>query len=117
MGMATGPGGFTVVLFGGIDDDGHLSGQTWTWGRQVACVPANGSEIPVGSEVRCQFDAADGVVFGGWTASGFARPVHDGLASTFHTEGPGSAAITAHWSDASGFHSETLNYIIVTPHK
>jgi len=115
-GMATGPDGFTVVLFGGRKLGGQTN-ETWTWGRTVACVPARGSQIPVGSEVKCQFDATGGAVFGGWTADGFAPPTRDQTTVTFHTEAPGgSAFITAQWSDSTGFHSETLDYLIVRPH-
>jgi hypothetical protein len=125
-GMSTGPGGFTVVLFGGDDlpfprlasgsfPNGRDHSETWTWGRRVACLPVDGSQLSVGSGVTCQFDPAEGVQFGGWSANGFAPPFKDRVTTTFHTESPGPAAITAEWTDAEGSHSETFNYTIAQP--
>jgi hypothetical protein len=122
--MTTGPSGLTVVLFGGSSlpfprlangpfPNGADQSQTWTWGRQVACVPTDGSEVVVGTEVTCLFDATEGVTFSGWTTEGFAPPHSDNSFVTFHTRGPGEASITAEWTDSSGFHSETLDYTIV----
>ena len=121
-GMTTGPSGFKVVLFGGSDSpsstsfpNGRDRNDTWTWGRRVACLPVDGTELPVGSEVTCQFDPAGGT-FSGWTAIGFAPPSRDQLTTTFHTESPGSASITAYWGDETGSHSQTFNYTIAHPH-
>ncbi len=122
--MTTGPSGLTVVLFGGsslgfprLTTDAFPNGadqnQTWTWGRQVACVPTDGSEVEVGTEVTCLFDPPAGVTFEGWTTEGFAPPRTDKSLVTFHTLGPGEASITAEWTDSSGSHSETLDYTIV----
>jgi hypothetical protein len=85
--MTTGPSGFTVLVFGGSDlppnttlsngaffPNGRDRNETFTWGRRVACVPADGSEISVGSKVDCQFDSSGGPQFSGWTTSGFAPP-------------------------------------------
>lgn len=122
--MTTGPSGLTVVLFGGSSvgfprlangpfPNGQDHNETWTWGRQVACVPTDGSELEVGTEVTCLFDAAAGVTFGGWTTDRFAPPHSDNSFIIFHTEAPGEASITAQWTDSSGSHSETFDYTIV----
>jgi hypothetical protein len=122
--MTTGPSGLTVVLFGGSSvgfprlatgplPNGADQNQTWTWGRQVACVPTDGSELLVGTEVTCLFDATAGVTFEGWTTEGFAPPHTDKSFTTFHTQAPGEATITAEWTDSSGSHSETFDYTIV----
>jgi hypothetical protein len=122
--MTTGPSGLTVVLFGGSSvgfprlatgpfPNGRDRDETWTWGRQVACVPTDGSELEVGTEVTCLFDATAGVTFGGWTTEGFAPPHTNNSLVTFHTQGPGDASITAEWTDSTGSHSETLDYTIV----
>ena len=116
--MATGPGGYTVVLFGGFDQNTHMLNDTWTWGRRAACIPASGSEIRVGSEAKCQFAADADVVFGGWSANGFAPPASSDPSATFHTEAPSEplgASITAYWTDARGPHSQTYTYTIVRP--
>jgi hypothetical protein len=138
--MTTGPGGFTVLLFGGNDlpfprlasgafPRGRDRNETWTWGRRVACLPVDGSQIPVHSEVNCQFDAVDGVQFGGWTADGFKLVSekdkddnhqeegegHDGtnqLNVTFRAKGRGAGSITAQWTDAAGAHSQIFHYTI-----
>jgi hypothetical protein len=119
MGMATGPDGMTVVMFGGLKENSvgelHENGETWTWGRRAACLPTDGSAIRVGTEVNCQFDAVEGSQFGGWTASGFASPSGYALKATFHTESPGEASITAEWTDEEGSHTQTYNYTIVRP--
>lgn len=116
--MATGPGGYTVVLFGGLDQDGNYPNDTWTWGRRAACIPASGSEIRVGSQVKCQFASDADVVFSGWSADGFAPPASGHPSATFHTEAPSAplgASITAYWTDAQGPHSQTYTYTIVRP--
>lgn len=118
--MATGPGGYTVVLFGGFDQNTQLLNDTWTWGRRAACIPASGSEIRVGSEAKCQFATDADVVFGGWSADGFARPASGNPTATFHTEAPSAplgASITAYWTDAQGPHSQTYTYTIVRPER
>jgi hypothetical protein len=122
--MTTGPSGLTVVLFGGSSvgfprlltgpfPNGRDLAETWTWGRQVACVPTDGSELEVGTEVTCLFDATEGVTFSGWTTEGFAPPHSDNSFIIFHTEAPGESSITAQWTDSSGSHSETFDYTIV----
>ena len=124
-GMTTGPSGMKVVLFGGSDlafgsafPNGRDRNDTWVWGRQVACLPVDGSQLSVGSEVICQFDALfdPDAMFGGWSAIGFAPPFRTELTQTFHTEHPGTATITASWTDATGAHDQTFNYIIVPRH-
>ncbi|MGH7968912.1 MAG: Kelch repeat-containing protein, partial [Limisphaerales bacterium] len=50
MGMATGPNGMTVVMFGGQKFTPPLgalrdTNETWTWGRRAACLPTDGSEL------------------------------------------------------------------------
>ena len=100
--MAYSKAGQHVVMFGGRTVVGgtiQISNETWTWGRRVASVPANGSDIRVGSEVQCLFDPPPGVQFLGWTANGFAPPVQNELSVTFHAESPGTAAISAQWAD------------------
>jgi len=124
-GMATGPGGFTVVLFGGDDlpfprpanplqfPNGRDHNDTWTWGRRVACLPVDGSQISEASRVKCQFDRADGIRFGGWSANGFDPEFRRRVDATFEADEPGPASITAEWADATGSHSQTFNYTIV----
>jgi hypothetical protein len=142
-GMTTGPGGFTVLLFGGNDQpfprlasgsfpNGRDLNETWTWGRRVACLPVDGSQISVHSEVSCQFDQTDNVQFGGWTPNGFKAvseddgPSHgdgngqnlEGQANvTFRANGVGAASITANWTDAAGSHTQTFNYTVAPPNK
>jgi hypothetical protein len=116
--MATGPGGNTVVLFGGFDQNTNIKNDTWTWGRRAACIPASSSDIQVGSEAKCVFATAPGIVFGGWTAEGFAPPASDDPSAVFHSEAPGAllgASITGYWTDAQGPHSQTYKYTIVRP--
>ena len=138
-GMTTGPGGFTVLLFGGNDQvfprspssafpNGRDRSETWTWGRRVACLPGDGSQIPVHTEVNCQFDQTDNVQFGGWTASDFKAVGQEGDTNqgngqgqdlesqanvVFRSKGVGAASITASWTDAAGPHSQTFNYTVV----
>jgi hypothetical protein len=116
-GMTTGPNGFTLVLFGGQGASPPFPplNDTWTWGRRAACVPADGSQVSVGSEVKCQFDPADGIQFGGWSTNGFGPPFRHQLTATFHTAAPGAASIMAQWTDADGSHSETFSYTIARP--
>jgi len=143
-GMTTGPKGLTVVLFGGSDlpfprllsgpfPNGRDHNETWTWGRLVACLPADGSQIGMHSEVNCLFTPAEGISFGGWNVSGF-KLVHesdqdadkneegegpdstDQLSVTFRAKRPGAASITAQWTDAAGAHSQTFNYTILHSH-
>jgi len=142
--MTTGPKGLTVVLFGGSDlpfprllsgpfPNGRDHNETWTWGRLVACLPADGSQIGMHSEVNCLFTPAEGISFGGWNVSGF-KLVHesdqdadkneegegpdstDQLSVTFRAKRPGAASITAQWTDAAGAHSQTFNYTILHSH-
>lgn len=125
-GMTTGPNGATIVLFGGNDvtfprnlsgpfPNGRDHDDTWTWGRRVVCLPVDGSEIHVGSEVWCEFDQTEGVQFDGWTAFGFAPPSRARPTTTFHPQGPGEASITAQWIDVDGAHTTTFTYTVVTP--
>ena len=143
--MTTGPGGFTVLLFGGNDQpfprlssgsfpNGRDLSETWTWGRRVACLPVDGSQISVHSEVSCQFDETDNVQFGGWSANGF-KAVREGESEDesqehgkgknvegqvnviFRAKGVGAASITADWTDAAGSHTQTFNYTVVPPNK
>ena len=133
--MTTGPGGFTVLLFGGNDQifprlfagslpNGRDLSETWTWGRRVACLPVDGSQIPVHSEVSCQFDQTDNVQFGGWAANGFkavsegdGQNLEDQVNVIFRAKGVGAASITADWTDAAGSHTQTFNYTVVPPNK
>jgi hypothetical protein len=121
-GMTTGPNDLTLVMFGGSNlppgalfPNGRDLNDTWTWGRRVACLPVDGSELSVGTEVTCQFDPTEGSLFAGWNASGFGPPFTDALTTTFHTESPGPAAITAQWTDETGAHITTLNYTVKRP--
>jgi hypothetical protein len=123
-GMSTGPNGLSVVIFGGnnvtfpqlaggLTPNGRDSNETWTWGRRAACLPSSGSELVVGSQVDCRFDAADGIVLSGWTTQDFAPPAVSDLLPTFHTESPGTASISAYWTEEDGPHSQTFTYTIV----
>lgn len=121
MSMATGSGGFNIVMFGGrkVVPPGVFrdSNETWTWGRRVACLPTPDRPIRVGSKVECQFDPAEDIQFLGWDAVGFAPPQRSTSNTSFHTEAPGSASITAYWVDEDGTHSETFDYDIVLPNQ
>jgi len=125
-GMTTGPNGLSVVIFGGnsvtfpqiasgLTPNGRDSNETWTWGRRAACLPSPGSELVVGSQLNCRFDAAEGVVFSGWTTQGFAPRASNDLLPTFHTESPGTVFITAYWTEDDGPHTQTFTYSIVRP--
>src|SRR5579862_3951983 len=94
-GMNTGPSGLKVLLFGGSDlppggsfPNGRDHNDTWVWGRQIACVPVDGSQLPVGSEVTCEFDTGfdpdAGAQFVGWSTLGFAPPFKNRPTMTFH---------------------------------
>ena len=104
-------------LTAGLTPNGRDSNDTWTWGRRAACLPSPGSEIRVGSEVTCRFDASEDVIFNGWSAQSFAPKVADEFALEFHTESPGTASITAYWFDENGPQSQTFTYTIVRPRK
>jgi hypothetical protein len=119
MGMATGPSGRTVVLFGGIKLIGAgtptTSGptnETWTWGRRATCLPTDGSIIAAGSDVDCDFDLIDGATFYGWTADGFSPQNKTKLHTVFRAQPHGPAAITAEWTEADGAHTQTYTYTI-----
>jgi hypothetical protein len=116
-GMATGPDGYTVVLFGGENAQSNEFSDTWTWGRRIACIPTGGTQISVGTEVSCQYAESDNAQFAGWSSEGFASPSSAERTARFHTESPGPASITGSWTDATGYHSATVNYEIVTPHQ
>lgn len=107
-----------LVLFGGLSGDNTFDlGDTWTWGKQVACLPDDGSTVSVGSTVRCFFTEDNGVHFGYWTADGFSPDSSTTLNKTFHTNGPGPASITANWFDSTGTaQSETFHFTIKHPH-
>ncbi len=118
--MTTGPNGLTVVLFGGSDvipggsfPNGRDHSDTWTWGRRVACVPVDGSQIAEDSKVTCRFEPAAGLRFDGWRATGFDQEFRRKIDSTFSADDAGPASITAQWTDADGLHSQTLNYQVV----
>jgi len=107
-----------LVLFGGVDGSYRVLNDTWTWGKQVACLPGDGSTVHVGSTVRCFFaPETDDVQFGQWTADGFAPNSSTTLNKTFHTNGPGAASITATWLDSTGEHSQTFHFAIELPHQ
>jgi hypothetical protein len=115
--MAYHPNTGRLVLFGGMGTDFQGSNQTWTWGKQVACLPADGSTVRVGTTVRCFFKEDADVHFGYWTTDGFAPNSTSTLNKTFHTNGPGPASITAVWFDSAGMQSETFNFTIEHPHE
>lgn len=116
MGMATGPNGNTVVLFGGVKKTAsggfQASNETWTWGRRAACLPTDGSELEDGDEVNCEFDRIPGIRFGEWDASGFGPRFSDRQKVSFKARGRGPAAITAYWSDANGSQNQTYSYTV-----
>jgi uncharacterized repeat protein (TIGR02543 family) len=110
-----------IVMFGGCHPDTRFQqgcatlADTWTWGKQVACVPLPDSTISVGSTVQCFFKLGTGATFDGWTADGFAVPHPNDTTATFHTENPGPATITANWTDAEGSHTSNFDYSIAVP--
>ncbi len=107
-----------LVLFGGVNGANQNLNDTWTWGKQVACLPGDGSTVHVGSTVRCFFaPQTDDVQFSQWTTDGFAPNSSTTLNKTFHTNGPGPASITAAWFDSTGQHTETFNFTIEHPHQ
>ncbi len=106
-----------VVLFGGLNSNNQDSNQTWTWGKQVACLPGDASTVRVGSTVRCFFKEDADSHFGYWTTDGFSPNSTTTLNKTFHTNGPGPASITAVWFDSTGQQSETFNFTIEHPHE
>ena len=106
-----------VVLFGGLNPSNQDLDDTWTWGKQVACLPGDGSIVHVGSTVRCFFKEDTGVHFGYWTTAGFSPNSTITLNKTFHTNGPGAASIIATWFDKAGMQSETFHFTIVHPHE
>jgi hypothetical protein len=111
--MTTGPSGLSVVLFGGIlatSTSSQKSNETWTWGRQIACLPDSGSQISAGSSVQCLFTAGDGVRFEGWKTHGFESESRRESTIAFQAKEHGPASITARWTDAAGKHEETLEY-------
>ena len=118
--MTTGPSGLTLLLFGGSDvfptsslPNGRDHNDTWVWGRRVACLPGDGSQIAEGSKVTCEFTLADGIRFGGWHANGFDPEFRHKVSVTFTADDDGPASITAQWTDAAGLHSQTFNYTVV----
>jgi hypothetical protein len=117
--MAYHPNSGRLVFFGGRSNNKpiHDSNETWTWGKQVACLPGDGSTVLAGSTVRCFFAAEPDVQFGYWTTDGFSPESTTILNKTFHTNGPGSASITAVWFDNGVEHSETFNFTIEHPHQ
>ena len=107
-----------LVLFGGLSGDNNKDfGDTWTWGRQVACLPGNDSTLHVGTTVRCFFQEETDEHFGYWITDGFAPNSTNTLNKTFHTNGPGPASITAVWFDGAGQHTETFHFTIERPHQ
>jgi len=112
--MAYHPATGRLVLFGGYYGNQELN-DTWTWGKQVACLPGDASTVRVGSTVRCFFKEDADVHFGYWTTDGFSPNSTTTLNKTFHTNGPGPASITATWFDSAGMHNETFNFTIRAP--
>jgi len=108
--MAYHPNTGRLVYFGGINTSFQDFNQTWTWGKQVACLPGDGSTVRVGSTVRCFFKEDPDVHFGYWTTDGFSPNSTTTLNKTFHTNGPGPASITATWFDSTGMHNETFHF-------
>jgi hypothetical protein len=118
--MAYHPNSGRLVLFGGKNSNFkpiQESNETWTWGRQVACLPGDGSTVRVGSTVRCFFEADTDGQFGYWTTDGFSPESTTILNKTFHTNGPGPASITAVWFDSGVEQSETFNFTVEHPHQ
>jgi hypothetical protein len=117
--MAYHPNSGRLVFFGGRSNNKpiHDSNETWTWGKQVACLPGDGSTVHVGSTVRCFFAEDTDVQFGYWTTDSFSPRFSVKNNKTFHTEEPGPASITATWFDSTGSHSETFHFTIKHRHK
>ena len=101
-----------LVLFGGLDPSSRDLNDTWTWGKQVACLPDDGSTVPTGSTVRCFFSEDKDVKFSYWITDSFSPRISLENNKTFHTEEPGPASITAIWSDSAGSHAETFHFTI-----
>ena len=106
-----------LVLFGGLSDNNFDLGDTWTWGKQVACLPGDDSALHVGTTVRCSFQEETDVHFGYWSAEGFSPNSTTTVNKTFHTNGPGPASITAVWFDGAGEHTKTFHFTIEQPHE
>jgi len=115
--MAYHPNTGRLVYFGGLNANSQDSNQTWTWGKQVACLPGDASTVRVGSTVRCFFKEDADVHFDYWTSDGFSPNSTTTLNKTFHTNGPGPASITATWFDSAGMHNDTFQFTIEHPHE
>ena len=105
-----------LVMFGGSDSASHVLGDTWSWGRRVACDPLPGSEVTVGSEIHCVFEPGDDSQFVHWSTEGFVQDHSGELNARFHTLRLGQASITADWIDQRGMSQQTaFSFTVVTP--
>ena len=104
-----------IVLFGGLNASGFHS-DTWTWGRQVACVPLEGAEVPVGTSVECFFKLGTGVDLVHWDADGFAPKHRTTTTARFHPTGPGPAVVRVTWTGEEGEQSTEIRFTIAHPH-
>ena len=103
-----------LVLFGGNRNfAGSHMNDTWTWGRQVACLPRDGSNIPVGSQVECFFKLGTGAELVGWDANGFSPRRETNTTARFHTNGAGPAVIRVSWTDGEGEHTTEMHFTVV----
>ena len=101
-----------IVLFGGLNASG-FNNDTWTWGRQVACVPLEGAAVRVGTQVECFFKLGTGADLVHWDADGFAPKRQTTTTARFHPNGPGPALIRVRWTDSEGEHSADLRFTVV----
>jgi hypothetical protein len=104
-----------IVLFGGQNSIGHLN-DTWTWGRQVACVPLEGAEVPVGTAVECFFKLGTGAQLVRWDGDGFSPKRQTSTTARFHANGPGPALIHVTWTDEEGEQSTDIRFTVTYPH-
>ena len=101
-----------IVLFGGLNAFGFFN-DTWTWGRQVACVPLEGAEVSVGTSVDCFFKLGTGAQLVRWEADGFGPKQQTSTTARFHANGPGPAVIRVTWIDDEGPQSTEIRFTVV----
>jgi hypothetical protein len=104
--------GTAFVLFGGLNQSGFFD-DTWTWGKQVACVSLEGAEVPVGTELECFFTLGTGAQIVRWDADGFSPKRETNTTARFHTNGPGPAVVRVTWTDEEGEQSTEMRFTVI----